>query len=262
MKPSPQTTRRATRALLPALAAAALLASQPATAQDRQAATATSTTPVVTIVRVAKPWYAPRSAVVGKMRDTVPQYAQLPGLAFKAFSIEKTSSDFGGVYFWKDAASAKAWFSETWYARVRKERGVAGQVVTFDAPVSIDNVPGGTPASDPSASVVTVVQIPVPEGVSRERLIGAFTSAVPEYRAVPGLLRKHFIISGAGTFGGVYLWKDEASATAWFNAQWQERVRKTYGSDARIEWYDTPILLPTRDAANQVSAPALSLAGS
>jgi heme-degrading monooxygenase HmoA len=236
-------------------------------------------TPTVAVVRVAKPWYAPRSAVVGKMRETLAQYAQLPGLAFKAFSIERTSGDYGGLYYWRDAAAAGAWFNAAWFERVKKERGVNGRVTFYDAPLSIDNTPGGTrfddgataqaaPAIDRmlpladtgnagpagrtnSSSVATLVLIGTPAGVSREQIVAGFHQAAPAHRAIAGLLRKHFIIGDNGaSFGGLYLWKDEASAKAWFNAAWHENVRQRYGQAATIDWFDTPILLPTRDAAN------------
>lgn len=216
--------------------------------------------PMVVIVRVPKSWYAPRAVVVGKMRDTMPQYAKLPGLMFKAFSFERASSDFGGIYYWRDQASAETWFNPAWFERVRQERGVEAQVRMFDAPVSVDNTAGGTPADSDSRSVGTLVEIPIPAGVTREHLAAEFQAAVPTYQKVPGLLRKHFTVSSNGSFGGVYLWKDEASARAWFNDAWHARVVKTYGQDAKIEWFDTPILLPTQDAANLAAAQALVVA--
>ena len=117
------------------------------------------------------------------------------------------------MYFWRDAASAQAWFNPAWFARVKKERGADALVRTFDAPVSIANTPGGTPVNDDSTSLVTLVEIPTPPGITRERLNAEFAASVPLYQKVPGLLRKHFIIT-ASTFGGVYVWKDEASAKA------------------------------------------------
>jgi heme-degrading monooxygenase HmoA len=231
-------------------------------AQDLQASSTTVSlsarpTPVVVIVRVPKPWYAPRAVVIGKMRDTIPEYAKLPGLMFKAFSFERDSSDFGGLYFWRDRASAEAWFNPAWFERVRKERGVEAQVRMFDALASVDNTAGGTLADSESRAVGTLVEIPIPAGVTRERLAAEFNSAVPTYQRVPGLLRKHFTVSSNGSFGGVYLWKDEASARAWFSEAWHSRVVKTYGQDAKIEWFDTPILLPSQDAANLSVARAL-----
>jgi heme-degrading monooxygenase HmoA len=247
---------------------------------------AQTASPVVAVVRVPTPWYAPQALVVSKMRDTMAQYAQLPGLAFKAFSIERTSKDFGGLYYWRDTASAQAWFNAAWFERVKKERGVEGRVTFYDAPLSIDNTPGGvladtknrvpaidrmTPLSQsPSAhaadsagsdGVATLVLIRTPSGVDGERLNKEFQAAVPTYRAIPGLLRKHFLIGDNGAvFGGLYLWKDEASAKAWLDDAWHERVRKTYGQSAAIDWFDTPILLPTRDAANLPAASAMMVA--
>jgi len=243
-------------------------------------------TPSVAVVRVAKPWYAPQSAVVAKMRETIPQYAKLPGLAFKAFSFERTSGDYGGLYYWRDGAAAQAWFNAAWFERVKKDRGVDGRVTFYDAPLSIDNTPGGTrfddgattsaasavdrmlPLADTgnagpagranSSSVATLVLIGTPAGVSREQIVAEFYKAAPAHRTIAGLLRKHFIVGNNGaSFGGLYLWKDEASAKAWFNEAWHENVRKRYGQAATIDWFDTPILLPTRDATNLPVASAM-----
>jgi len=205
------------------------------------------TTPVVVIVKVPTPWYAPRALVVSKMRDTIPEYESLPALSFKAFSFARESGDFGGIYLWRDRAAAQAWFSPAWHERVRQQRGNSASVRMFDAPLTIDNTPGGTPASANSQAVATLVELNTPPGVSRERLLQEFEAAAPAYRQIPGLLRKHFIITEAGGFGGIYLWRDDASARAWFNARWQEQVRAKYGQDARMEWFDTPILTPHRE---------------
>lgn len=45
-------------------------------------AAADAATPVVAVVRMPTPWYAPRTLVVSKMRGTIPLHAQLPGLAW------------------------------------------------------------------------------------------------------------------------------------------------------------------------------------
>ena len=56
--------------------------------------------PVVALVRVPRPWYAPQALVARRMRDTQAQYAALPGLRFKAYSFERETGAFGGVYWW------------------------------------------------------------------------------------------------------------------------------------------------------------------
>jgi hypothetical protein len=216
-----------------------------------------ATSAVAVIVKVPKPWYAPKSVVIGKMRDSIPQYEAAPGLSFKAFSLAQADGQFGGIYLWKDLTSAKNWFSAAWFERVEKERGAKADVRFFEVPVAIDNTPGGTPLNTDSSSVGTLVTIATPAGVSKQRLVKEFEAAIPLYQKAPGLLRKYFIVTADGKFGGIYLWKDQASAQSWFSEAWKERVRKTYGSDAAIESFDTPILLPSKLAENRVSLPGL-----
>ena len=213
---------------------------------------ASPSTAVVAVVAVPRPWYAPRFVVVSKMRDTIPQYERLPGLIYKAFTLTRDGDRYGGIYLWSDRASAEAWFDRAWFARVEKERGAKGEVRYFDAPLVLDNT-GGAPAPGDGHAVSTLVTIRTPAGVGRERLVAEFNASLPTYRKVDGLLRKYFIVTDDGRFGGVYVWRSEADAERWFDAAWHERVRRSYGEDAAIEWFDAPILLPTKLSA---AAPA------
>jgi heme-degrading monooxygenase HmoA len=216
-----------------------------------------ATSAVAVVVKVPKPWYAPKALVVSKMRDTIPQYEATPGLSFKAFSLARADGRFGGVYLWKSLDAARAWFNPAWFERVEKERGAQAQVQFYEVPVAIDNTPGGTPQDSDSSAVATVVTVAIPAGVARTRVVEEFQAAIPVYRKVPGLLRKYFILTDDNRFGGIYLWKDQASAQLWFSDAWQDGVRKRYGSDASLEWFDTPILLPSRLAENRPAIPAL-----
>ena len=209
-------------------------------------------TPVAVIVKVPKPWYAPKAVVIGRMRDTIPQYESLAGLSYKMYSFAQADGQFGGIYLWKDAASAQAWFNPAWFNRVKKERGAEGHVRYFDVPVALDNVPAGQSTYIENEAVATLVTIAVPPGVDRARLVAEFRAAIPAYQKVPGLQRKYFVITGDGRFGGIYLWDTQASAERWFDSAWHERARMTYGADAVIEWFDTPILLPSKLADNRI----------
>lgn len=235
--------------LLAPLAATLLAAA--AQAQAPQAAPPVAT-PVAVIVKVPTPWYAPRFVVAGKMRDTIPQYEQLPGLDYKMFSFARADGDFGGIYLWKTRAAADQWFNTAWFERVRKERGAEGNVRIFEVPVVLENTATVAAASTEGNAVATLVTIPVPPGVSRDRLVAEFQASIPLYQKVPGLMRKYYIITTDGRFGGIYLWDSQAGGERWFNTAWHERGRAAYGSDARIEWFDTPILLPTKVATNRI----------
>ncbi|HQQ77168.1 MAG TPA: hypothetical protein PLB01_07415 [Thermoanaerobaculia bacterium] len=234
------------------LLTAGLALSVAAPARPSPAPAETAATPVVTIVRVKKPWYAPRSAVVRKMRETIPQYQSIPGLAYKIYSLT-ADGRYGGLYLWTDRASAEAWFSPEWFVRVQRERKTPGEVRFFDAPIVLDNTPGGTPANASSTAVASLVLLPVPAGASREKMIQNFEAAVPTYRKVPGLLRKAFVLDGAGRFGGVDLWVSRVDAERHYSRAWHDEARQRYGQDAEIEWFDAPILAPSTLATNRVA---------
>lgn len=249
------------RPRLAALAACVAAATAlPAAAQPIGGDGSAAGSAVAAVVTVPRPWYAPQALIASRMRDTVPEYEAVPGLAFKAYSFARADGAFGGLYLWKDLPAARAWFGPAWFERVQRERGVNGQVRFFEVPVAIDNTPGGTPRQLHAGAVGTLVSLPIPAGAGRERLLAEFQTAVPTYRQVPGLLMKAFTLSDDGRFGGLYLWQDAASAERWFNAGWQKQARERYGAGPRIEWFDTPILLPSRMVANQPAVPGWTAA--
>jgi hypothetical protein len=207
---------------------------------------------VVAIVRVRAPRFVPRALIRRKMRATLPQYQHLHGLAWKAFTISDDGY-FGGAYLWTDRASAESWFDSSWHARVRRERGVEGHVRIFDAPVVLVNEPDDASRVTGGDAVVTVSLLPTPEGVTRDRVIAGFTAAVPAYRTVPGLLRKYFVISADGSFGGVYIWRSRSAAEQYFSVAWHEKARTTHGAIPTLEMYSAPILAPSAEASNHVT---------
>lgn len=84
---------------------------------------------------------------------------------------------------------------------------------------------------------------PVPASVTRAQIEAGFTASAPVYQNAPGLRRKWFLISGDGRIGGVYLWTDRAAADAFYSAAWHDRVRKTYGQDASIRYFEAPVVM-------------------
>ena len=65
-----------------------------------------------------------------------------------------------------------------------------------------------------------------------------------EYRDVPGLVRKAYVLSDDGaTAGGVYLWKSRADAEAMYTPAWRAFVRERYGSDPSIMFFESPVIV-------------------
>lgn len=228
--------------------AVALLASAvPAWAQTALGSGIPEKVPVAVVVKVPTPWYAPRFVVTGRMRDTIPQYQAIPGLNFKAFSFARADGHYGGIYLWKDVAAARSWFTQQWFERVERERGAPADVRVFEVVRASDNTPGGTPADPDSPAVVTIVEIAGPSGVGRERIVQDIAVLAAGDQKVPGLLRTYVVRTADGKVGGIHLWQDVASANAWFTPAWSERILQAHGQPARVEWFDTPILLPGRE---------------
>lgn len=90
--------------------------------------------------------------------------------------------------------------------------------------------------------VAVVVQIKTPASITRPALEDAFRKAAPDYQKIPGLIRKYFTIQ-SGSFGGIYLWKDQASAEQWFSVAWRARAKATYGSDPQVLYFDAPVVI-------------------
>jgi hypothetical protein len=86
----------------------------------------------LTITKVKKPWYAWKGLVVGRMRESLPEYSSIQGLRHKYYTFTDDHRYLGGIYFWDSPNSAKKQFDEAWYARTEKKYGKRGVVLTFD----------------------------------------------------------------------------------------------------------------------------------
>lgn len=88
--------------------------------------------------------------------------------------------------------------------------------------------------------VLTIVKVKAPAAVTGELIRQRFVKAIPTYQAIDGLEFKAFSLQKVGDgyeFGGIYLWKNKASAEKWFSPQWFERVKTTYGVDGDLAYY-------------------------
>lgn len=108
--------------------------------------------------------------------------------------------------------------------------------------LSVGQAAAQTSSATPSP-VVVVVNVPIPPGLSRDRVVGAMRQTVPQYEAMPGLTRKYFTLSDDGRFGGVYLWRSRAEAQAWFSDAWRKKSLATYGVAPEVTYYDAPIVI-------------------
>lgn len=130
---------RAARSTCSSLVIAALVAA----AMPAAALAATAPAPgivearVVVIVNVPRPWYAFDFLVQRGFRNAVPAYLDLPGLEYKMFT-QTDDGQFGGIYLWRTAAQAQAYYDPGWRARVQQRYGKAAQVTLYNVTEVVD----------------------------------------------------------------------------------------------------------------------------
>lgn len=114
--------------------------------------------------------------------------------------------------------------------------------LTLAAAIAVLPLAPAAAQSAPGDRVAVVVSIPTPAQATDAYLRAAMEKSVPQYQAIPGLVRKYFTI-GNGTFGGIYYWTSKAAAEAWFNETWYARVKQSYGVPAQVTYFAVPLAI-------------------
>jgi heme-degrading monooxygenase HmoA len=192
----------------------------------------------IAVVRVPSPWWAPNFLITGRFVDSVPEYAAAPGLRHKAYTFSE-QRQFGGVYLWESRAAAERWFDDAWHERVRRQRGVDGDVRILDARFTLsgDAQPSGRELPHhalKSDALVTWL---------------SSTAAAPDFErlaaSVPladGLVRVSLVTDGDGRAGVVSLWTDRAAAQRYWTPERRSAVERVLGP-TELLWFDAPVLL-------------------
>jgi hypothetical protein len=92
---------------------------------------------VATIVIAQIPPGVPRAKLDEGLVASVPTYQRIPGLIRKFYTVSADS--YGGMYLWADRASAEAWFTPEFVAKVKARSGVEPQIIYFESPIQLDN---------------------------------------------------------------------------------------------------------------------------
>lgn len=92
--------------------------------------------------------------------------------------------------------------------------------------------------------ITTITRFALPQRFTHEEARLAFLASAPKFRETPGLLRKFYLLSEDGLYGGgVYLWQSREAAERVFTPAWHAFIREKYGSEATVSWFDTPVVL-------------------
>ena len=92
--------------------------------------------------------------------------------------------------------------------------------------------------------IAALVQIKLPNPISREAARETFLSTAPNYREEKGLIRKHYILSQDGaTAGGVYIWDSHADAERLYTKEWRDFILEKYGSLPSVTYFENPVIV-------------------
>jgi len=84
----------------------------------------------------------------------------------------------------------------------------------------------------------------LPPGISRADVVAGMHEIAPRWQSEPNLIRKTFIYDpAAGQAGAFYLWLNRASAERAHDEAWRQRIRSTYGSEPRVQYFETPLVV-------------------
>jgi len=78
--------------------------------------------------------------------------------------------------------------------------------------------------------ITAVVRFRLPEGTTRDDAKAMFEKSAPNYRGVPGLIRKYYLYGDDRTGGGVYLWNSREAAERFYSEAWKSTIAQRYGA--------------------------------
>jgi hypothetical protein len=92
--------------------------------------------------------------------------------------------------------------------------------------------------------ITEYVLFDLPQGMSRQEVVAGMHEVAPRWQKEANLIRKTFVLDEtAKQAGAFYLWKDRISAEAAHDATWRQGIRATYGSEPRIRYFETPLVV-------------------
>ena len=78
--------------------------------------------------------------------------------------------------------------------------------------------------------ITAVVRFRLPQGTTHDDAKAMFEKSAPNYRGVPGLVRKYYLYGDDLTGGGVYLWNSRAAAERFYSNSWKSTIAQRFGA--------------------------------
>ncbi len=103
--------------------------------------------------------------------------------------------------------------------------------------------------------ITAIVRFGLPPGTSLEAAKAMFEKSAPNYKGVPGLVRKYYLFGDDGTGGGVYLWESREAADSMYSDAWRKMISERFGNPPRITYFESPVIVDnsTRSASAEAA---------
>lgn len=102
--------------------------------------------------------------------------------------------------------------------------------------------------------ITELVFFDLPKGMTREEVIAKYRQTAPAWSRNEDLVHKFYFFDAAKSQGGgVYIWKTVEAARRWHGEEYRERIRALYGSEPRMTYLDTLVVVD--NVRKQVSEP-------
>jgi len=98
--------------------------------------------------------------------------------------------------------------------------------------------------------ITAIVRFPLPSSINGNDAKALFEKSAPNYRGIPGLVRKYYLYGEDDrTGGGVYLWESREAAERFYSDAWKTTIAQRYGSRPEIQFFDTPVIVDNTEKA-------------
>lgn len=91
--------------------------------------------------------------------------------------------------------------------------------------------------------ITALVQFDLSYGTTVAEAAELFMQSAPEFRAMPGLIRKYCMIGDRGNVVAACLWEDREAAEQSLNEDWRRLFAQRYGTEPTVTFFATPVVV-------------------
>lgn len=97
--------------------------------------------------------------------------------------------------------------------------------------------------------ITEIAHFDLPRGISRDEVLAKYRQTAPAWSKNDDLVQKYYFFDEERNLGGgVYIWKTMEAAQRWHGDEYKARIKSLYGSEVRMTYYDTLLVVDNMSA--------------